>query len=132
MGCDMMYGPGRSVALWRTVLGAHADLWEAEFDGACVQRSVENGKLEGIHTLVGDQGDKETLYKWVEESGGSFDIIIDDGGHRNAQIKVSPIFLIRTRKTTNNTNLRLLTHILSFRRPLTCFSTELSSRGGCM
>jgi hypothetical protein len=36
--------------------------------------------------LVGDQSDTETLHNWIRDSGGSFDVIIDDGGHTNMQM----------------------------------------------
>lgn len=127
LGCDMSYGPGRSLSLWKTVLGAHADLWEAEYDAACVKKAQENGQLTGIHALTGDQGDKKQLYSWVEESGGGFDVIIDDGGHRNAHIKVHQQHFVHHHHWAQSTN--ALTHIPS-RRPLMCFSTRPSSRGG--
>jgi hypothetical protein len=38
-----------------------------------------------ITPLVGDQGDIPTLHKWVQQTGGGFDFIIDDGGHTNPQ-----------------------------------------------
>jgi len=42
-----------------------------------------------LNTLVGDQGNPEVLDGWIEESGGEFDVIIDDGGHTNCQIWTS-------------------------------------------
>ncbi len=29
------------------------------------------------------------LNEWIEQSGGEFNVIIDDGGHTNSQIKTS-------------------------------------------
>jgi len=86
LGCDMNYGPGASVKLWKALF-PEADLWEAEYDGACVERSKD--KLAGLNTLVGDQGNPEVLDGWIEKSGGEFDVIIDDGGHTNCQIWTS-------------------------------------------
>jgi hypothetical protein len=37
----------------------------------------------------GDQGNVTVLNRWIKESGGKFHVIIDDGGHRNSQIKTS-------------------------------------------
>ena len=74
--------------LWRSLL-PKAELWEAEFDGECVKKAVANGLLKGINPLVGDQKDPATLEEWVEKSGGNFDVIIDDGGHKNSQIKAA-------------------------------------------
>ena len=42
--------------------------------------------LQGINVLTGDQGDYGTLDKWISQSGGNFDVVIDDGGHQNCQI----------------------------------------------
>jgi hypothetical protein len=36
--------------------------------------------------IYGDQGDKAVLDRWLAKTGGNFDFIIDDGGHRNDQI----------------------------------------------
>jgi len=47
------------------------------------------GKLAGIHPLVGSQGDAHALAAWKAESGGRFDIIVDDGSHKNGDIKVT-------------------------------------------
>jgi len=88
LGCGMGYGPGASVKLWKELL-PEADLWEAEYNGECVKKSKEQGQLEGLNTLVGDQGNPEVLDEWIEKSGGDFDVIIDDGGHTNCQIWTS-------------------------------------------
>jgi len=85
LGCDMNYGPGASVAVWKDLL-PEAELWEAEYDGACVERKKADGSLAGINTVVGDQGDPKVLHKWIKQSGGKFDVVIDDGGHQNCQI----------------------------------------------
>lgn len=88
LGCDMTYGPGASVKLWRKLF-PEANLWEADYDATCVEKSRANGQLEGVNTLVGDQGNKTVLSEWLQTSGGNFDVVIDDGGHRNTQIKPS-------------------------------------------
>uniref|UniRef100_A0A7S3L7I1 Methyltransferase domain-containing protein n=1 Tax=Amphora coffeiformis TaxID=265554 RepID=A0A7S3L7I1_9STRA len=89
LGCDMGYGPGASVAVWKKLF-PEAELWEAEFDGKCVEKAKANGMLEGLHVLVGDQGNPAVLDQWIEQSGGAdFDVVIDDGGHQNCQIWTS-------------------------------------------
>ena len=88
LGCDMNYGPGASVWLWKELF-PEAELWEAEFDGRCVEKSKAEGQLEGYQTLVGDQGDPKVLDQWIQESKGNFDVIIDDGGHTQCQIWTS-------------------------------------------
>ena len=70
LGCDMNYAPGASVALYKKLF-LKADLWEAEYDGECVKKSIEKGELDGINTLVGDQGNDIVLDSWIEQSGGN-------------------------------------------------------------
>lgn len=88
LGCNMNYGPGASVVLWKTFF-PQAELWEAEYVKECVDKAVKNKQVEGINLLVGDQADYNVLDSWIEKSGGEFDIIIDDGGHHNCQISNS-------------------------------------------
>ena len=85
LGCGMEYGPGASVALYKKLF-PEAELWEAEFDANCVEKSKKKGQLDGINTLTGDQGNDTVLDGWIETSGGNFDVVIDDGGHQNCQI----------------------------------------------
>ena len=40
----------------------------------------------GVNVVTGDQGNIEVLERWVKESGGNFDVVVDDGGHKNSQI----------------------------------------------
>ncbi len=88
LGCNMNYGPGSSVKLWKALF-PEVDLWEAESDAKCVEKSTREGSLEGINVLVGDQADYNVLDSWINKSGGKFDVIIDDGGHSNCQISNS-------------------------------------------
>lgn len=85
LGCSMNYGPGASVAIYKKLF-PKADLWEAEYSQECVEKSAKAGQLDGIKTLIGDQGDNAVLDLWIEESGGNFDVVIDDGGHQNCHI----------------------------------------------
>jgi len=85
LGCDMTYGPGASVNLYKKLF-PEAELWEAEYNRLCVERNTKAGKLDGIHVVVGDQGNVTVLDSWIEKSGGNFDVVIDDGGHHNCQI----------------------------------------------
>jgi hypothetical protein len=87
LGCKMEYGPGASVKLWRSMLDfPSAQIWEADYDAACVAAVIKRGELDGVHTLTGDQADPAVLAEWVRTSGGGFDFVIDDGGHSNPMI----------------------------------------------
>ena len=88
IGCGMTYGPGRSVALWKGLFGDSISLWEADLDPNCVKRMQDEGQLNGVNMLVGNQKNPEHLKRWLVESQGAFDVIIDDGGHMNHEIKV--------------------------------------------
>ncbi|CAE8599903.1 unnamed protein product [Polarella glacialis] len=88
LGCDMGYGPGASVGLWKKLF-PHAELWFGEYNGTCVTAARAKGQLQGINTVVGDQGNMSTVRQWIKESGGEFDVVIDDGGHLNKQIRTS-------------------------------------------
>jgi hypothetical protein len=86
LGCNMGYGPGASVKLWRIIL-PHAEMWEAEYNKACVNSQRAKGNFpKDLGLLVGDQSDPATLERWIKESGGNFDVVIDDGGHTNKQV----------------------------------------------
>lgn len=85
LGCDMNYGPGRSAYIWRAYFPS-AKIWFAERDGECVMKHKDKLASMNISTVTGDQSSIKTLNKWVDEMGGNFDVIIDDGGHRNHDI----------------------------------------------
>jgi len=88
LGCGMGYGPGASVFLWKALF-PNAHLWEAEYDAQCVHHSQAAGLLDGINVVTGDQGNQATVQGWVAQSGGHLDAVIDDGGHKNKQIRTS-------------------------------------------
>ena len=58
LGCDMDYGPGASIPVWKTLF-QRADIWEAEYNRNCVKRNTE--KLKGINVLTGNQGSTKVL-----------------------------------------------------------------------
>ena len=83
LGCDMAYGPGRSARLWNAFFThTHTEIWEAEVDSACASRWNNTMKNR---ILTGDQGNPAVLKSWSQQTGGGFDIIIDDGGHSYSQ-----------------------------------------------
>lgn len=86
LGCNMDYGPGASVHLWRKLFGNSAEIWEAESNSECVNKYRQSGELNGINVLIGDQLDFNDLNNWMNISGGHFDVIIDDGGHHSDHV----------------------------------------------
>ncbi len=84
LGCDM-HEVGASATIWKTLLPA-AEIWLAEYDASCVEAMQRKGRLDGLNMLTGDQGSPAVLGRWVQQSGGGFDVVIDDGGHSNSQI----------------------------------------------
>lgn len=85
LGCGMAYGAGASAKLWRRTL-PNVELWEADVNAPCLQHHKKSLQEMGVHTLHGDQSSEETLKRWLHETGGGFDAIIDDGSHRNSDI----------------------------------------------
>lgn len=70
--------------MWRAYL-PHAEIWEADFDTLCVERHAESLRALNISAVTGDQSNTTTLSEWIEQTGGEFDVIVDDGGHTNMQ-----------------------------------------------
>lgn len=62
----MDYGPGASVKIWKALLGPLAEIWSADYDKECVNKSSKEGKLEGIHVLTGDQGDSAVVKRYKQ------------------------------------------------------------------
>lgn len=68
-------------------------LWEAYFPAAqifgidIVDRAQHN--TSRIKTLIADQGSRDALARVIRTTGGEFDIILDDGGHRMDQQQIS-------------------------------------------
>lgn len=83
LGCGMNYGPGASSNIWPKLF-QQGDIWFAELDKACVDYHW-NSTMPWRY-VTGDQSDILTLKEWVNQTGGQFDFIIDDGGHTNVQI----------------------------------------------
>lgn len=99
LGCTQAYGAGASVNLWQRLMsigktvdnGVITDqIWEAEVLTDCVLEHIEKSNtFSNINLLLGDQGNIDTLNSWIKGSGGNFDIIIDDGSHRQHDIYTS-------------------------------------------
>lgn len=86
LGCDQRYGPGASYYTWLAYF-PHVDLYFIEYDAKCALKWVNETK--GATIFIGDQSDPNFLESFMTETGGDFDIIIDDGGHTMTQQKTS-------------------------------------------
>lgn len=69
-------GNGRSVLMWEQYF-PNAEFHFIDND----PRILEMPKSKGTFYHLLDQGDRVSLEEFVENAGGDFDIIIDDGGH---------------------------------------------------
>ncbi len=76
LGCTMNTGSA-SIMLWQDYF-KDLDLWMADIDTVCAAK-VQNTTKNTI--LIGDQGSEADLLRWVNTTGGGFDIIVDDGSH---------------------------------------------------
>jgi len=70
---------GGSLRMWRWYFGAAAQIVGVDVDPACAALAEP-----GIEIVIGDQADP-ALHRSLRERFGSFDIVIDDGGHRMEQ-----------------------------------------------
>lgn len=69
---------GGSLLMWRDYFGEQLDLYGIDVDPRC-QELIVNATI-----MIGDQADKKFMTE-VSEEYGSFDIILDDGGHEYHQ-----------------------------------------------
>lgn len=79
LGCTMNTGSA-SIETWQTYFD-DVDLWMADIDETCA-RKVQHMTKNTI--LLGDQSSERDLMRWVNTSGGQFDVIVDDGSHNPA------------------------------------------------
>lgn len=80
---------GASAAMWKSYLPRGSAIHLAEYDEACARLRYRSPAEDGWTLHVGDQQDAATLARWVADSGGGVDVVIDDGGHTNQQIYAS-------------------------------------------
>jgi hypothetical protein len=83
------------LTIWKEIFDVTSDeLWIGEYDKVCVDNVRNNSDyLKNINVVTGDQGDVDTLERWIVETGGSFDIVVDDGAHLNTRIYNSFVHL---------------------------------------
>lgn len=96
-GCGH-HNHGTSAVMWNKFFTSHGtDLKLYEVDlrvpahEACAKKFLTEHPPGTIveDVYLGDQGNKEFMRDVVEQSGGKFDLIIDDGGHRGQLIRNS-------------------------------------------
>lgn len=95
-GCDMSRGirGGKNLSLWRKYF-PEVELWTADYDPACAQKYKAVLSRYNASMVIGDQGNITVLKEWVFQTGGGFDVIIDDGGHNNEHIYNSFLILFQ-------------------------------------
>ncbi|MEM9552852.1 MAG: class I SAM-dependent methyltransferase [Acidobacteriota bacterium] len=94
---DKLFSPLRSEA--RKVFeigvlrGESMRLWEAYFPRAEIYgidiKDTSEHDSDRISTAIADQASRSDLHQLIEQIGGDFDIIIDDGGHTMEQQQIS-------------------------------------------
>lgn len=77
---------GPSLRLWNEYF-SQATIYGVDINLARVK--PENVKSPRIHLMQADQSNRKALHDVIEKTGGSFDIIIDDGGHLMQQQQLS-------------------------------------------
>jgi len=75
---------GGSLEMWRDYFGPDAKIFGVDIDPRCEQFEDHN-----IRILIGDQADEEFLQRVVDEIGAPIDVVIEDGGHRMRQQKMT-------------------------------------------
>ena len=78
LGCDMPYGPGKSITLWKEFF-TKASVSVLEFNEKCAQKFVNEVK----NVFTGDQSNFDVLNNIGKY--GPYDVIVDDGGHSRKQ-----------------------------------------------
>ena len=79
LGCNMAYGPGRSISIWKKFL-PRASISMFEFNEACARKFED--QVDNL--FVGDQSNLNMVEK-IGKNYGPFKVIVDDGGHSRKQ-----------------------------------------------
>jgi hypothetical protein len=72
---------GGSLRMWREFL-PHAKIFAIDIDPRCLDLQQE---IADTTIRLVDQGNASQLAEFVDETGGAFDLIVDDGGHTMSQ-----------------------------------------------
>ena len=74
---------GASIRLWNDYLN------KPQIFGIDIDPRAKRHESENCTIFVGDQADEKFLQEVIQQTGGRWDIIIDDGGHRMHQQQIS-------------------------------------------
>ena len=87
----------KGMQVWDRLFQQRNDsIWVAELKPRCILKMDRAGVVpKRVNMLVGDQGSEVDMARWVNESGGGFDAIVDDGSHKNHHIYKSLQYLWR-------------------------------------
>ena len=84
LGCNMRYGPGKSLDLWdRYYTHPNSSIFFIEYDEECAKKW--NQAHARVVVDAGDQANVPFLNGFLQHHGCDFDVIIDDGGHTMVQ-----------------------------------------------
>lgn len=86
--CEIGIGKGGSLIIWRDYF-PKAKVYGIDIDDCSDLQS------ERVKTFIADQADRNQLQSFIDEYGGDYDIILDDGGHRMDQQQISFGFLFK-------------------------------------
>eukprot|EP00887_Chlorella_sp_A99_P000455 scaffold17.g455.t1 len=91
LGCNMEYGPGASLSIWRSYLPC-SNISFLEYDRACAEKFKESIEREaGGRLFIGSQDDPALLADVAQyaKTFGGFDLIVDDGSHKQEHMMAS-------------------------------------------
>ena len=74
---------GASMKMWEAYF-PQAEIYGLDINPDCARYATDRTKI-----MIGDQTDRAFLRSVVETIGGPIDVVIDDGGHRMSQHRVS-------------------------------------------
>ncbi|MCK5706980.1 MAG: class I SAM-dependent methyltransferase [Candidatus Aureabacteria bacterium] len=86
--CEIGIGRGGSLIMWSNFF-KNADIFGIDIF------KMTHLNTKRIKTYITDQSKKDQLKKFIEDSGGNFDIILDDGGHAMDQQQISFGYLFK-------------------------------------
>jgi hypothetical protein len=78
---------GKSMKIWQEYFKNADHIYGIGYDN--FQKQYKEKVNDNTTIFMGDQSDKVFLSKFIEDSGGKFDLIIDDGSHVPSHIQIS-------------------------------------------